>query len=220
MKKITFSALSVMSLVLVSCGSVTLNKDAALLNNAQNATSGLLGTLVQNATSGDNLQNIFTSFIGMDKVTKKGIVGTWKYNQPGVAFTSQSALAQAGGEVVAATCKNKLAKTYEAVGLRASNTTFTFNADGTFSAIILGKPFQGKYTFDESKQSLSLKGALITLNGFTKKNADGISILFESKKILTAIQLLGAVSGNGTLNTISEISSNYDGIRVGFELKK
>ena len=71
------------------------------------------------------------------------------------------------------------------------------------------------------QQPIDLKGRLLlSLNGFATKNTSGISILFESKKLLTIIQTLTALSGNTTLGTIGEISKNYDGIRVGFDLSK
>ena len=47
-----------------------------------------------------------------------------------------------------------------------------------------------------------------------------MSLTFESKKLLSALQLIGGMSGNQTLSTVSEISKNYDGIRLGFDLTK
>ena len=110
---------------------------------------------------------------------------------------------------------------YQKAGFSSSNTYFKFNEDGTFNAKIDGKSWSGTYTFDEKTHAIDLKGRLLlSLNGFATKNTSGISILFESKKLLTIIQTLTALSGNTTLGTIGEISKNYDGIRVGFDLSK
>lgn len=147
-------------------------------------------------------------------------MGTWKYDEPGVAFTSESTLAEAGGEVVAETCKNKLESTYSSLGFSSSNTYFTFSDDGTFSAKILGKSCSGKYTFDEDEQAITLNLTILKITGYTKKSTDGISLLFESKKILTLLQAVASISGNQALSTISELSTNYDGVRIGFDLKK
>ena len=49
---------------------------------------------------------------------------------------------------------------------------------------------------------------------------DDISVLFESKKVLTLFQTMAAVSGNSTAQVVGDISKNYDGVRVGFDLKK
>ena len=48
------------------------------------------GTLLQTVGSGGTVGNIFTSVIGLDKVTERGLIGTWHYDSPGVAFTSEA----------------------------------------------------------------------------------------------------------------------------------
>ena len=53
-----------------------------------------------------------------------------------------------------------------------------------------------------------------------KKETNGISVLFESKKLLSLVQTLSSLSGSSQLSTIVEISKNYDGVRIGFDLKK
>ncbi len=240
MKKISFLVSAVVLMFMTGCGTSALGTAAGVLG-AINSTDGTtdattaataaagkvasagtsaIGTLLTNATSGNNLANILTSVIGLDKVTKSSLVGTWKYKEPGCAFTSESTLAAAGGEVVAATVKQKLESSYKKAGFGSSNTAFTFNQDGTFTAEILGKSWTGTYTFDESTQAIKLKGLLLSLNGYTKKNSDGIALLFESKKILTLVKTLSALSGNSTLSTIGDLSSNYNGVRVGFDLTK
>ena len=60
-------------------------------------TSCGAGTLLQTMASGGTIANAFSSVIGLDKVTKQGMVGAWKYDSPGCAFTSENLLAKAGG---------------------------------------------------------------------------------------------------------------------------
>ena len=45
-------------------------------------------------------------------------------------------------------------------------------------------------------------------------------VLFESKKLLTLIQTMASLSGNTTVSTIGDLSKNYNGVRIGFDLKK
>ena len=40
------------------------------------------------------------------------------------------------------------------------------------------------------------------------------------KKLLTILQTVAALSGNSSLATISDISKNYDGVRMGFEMSR
>jgi len=171
-------------------------------------------------TNGRGLSNAITSVIGLDKVTAQGLIGSWKYNSPGCAFTSENLLAKAGGEVAAVQIEEKLMPYYQQVGLSATNTYITFNQDGNFSAKIAGTPFNGKYTFDEASQKITLKGLLLSVNCYTKRELNGISILLEGKKLLSLLQTMAALSGNQNLETVSEISKKYDGVRVGFDLSK
>lgn len=182
--------------------------------SSANSTGGILGEILGAAT------NAISSVIGLNKLTKSKLVGTWKYDGPGCAFTSQNALAKVGGEIVATQIEEKLSAEYAKLGFKKSNTYITFNEDGTFSGKVDGKSLSGNWTFDENTQALKLSGLLLSLNGYATRNASGISILFESKKILTLLQTVAALSGNSTLSTIGDISKNYDGVRVGFDMAK
>lgn len=182
-------------------------------SNTTGSTASKVGSIV-----GSILDNV----IGSTTFKKADLCAyTWKYKSPGCAFTSENLLAKAGGEIAAKKVEEKLSTYYQKAGFSSSNTYFKFNEDGTFNAKIDGKSWSGTYTFDEKTHAIDLKGRLLlSLNGFATKNTSGISILFESKKLLTIIQTLTALSGNTTLGTIGEISKNYDGIRVGFDLSK
>lgn len=182
-------------------------------SNSTGSTTSKVGSIV-----GSILDNV----IGSTTFKKADLCAhTWKYKSPGCAFTSKNLLAKAGGEIAAKKVEEKLSTYYQKAGFSSSNTYFKFNEDGTFNAKIDGKSWSGTYTFDEKTHAIDLKGRLLlSLNGFATKNTSGISILFESKKLLTIIQTLTALSGNTTLGTIGEISKNYDGIRVGFDFSK
>lgn len=182
-------------------------------SNSTGSTTSKVGSIV-----GSILDNV----IGSTTFKKADLCAhTWKYKSPGCAFTSENLLAKAGGEIAAKKVEEKLSSYYQKAGFSSSNTYFKFNEDGTYNAKIDGKSWSGTYTFDEKTHAIDLKGRLLlSLNGFATKNTSGISILFESKKLLTIIQTLTALSGNTTLGTIGEISKNYDGIRVGFDFSK
>jgi len=181
---------------------------------------GNMGQVLSAMTNGTGVVNAITSVIGLDKVSAQALIGTWQYRNPGCAFTSENLLAKAGGEVAAVQIEEKLLPYYQQVGISANNTMITFNQDGTFSSRICGTPFSGRYTFDEATQKITLKGLLLTVNCYTKREMNGISILFEGKKLLSLLQTLAAFSGNQNLETVSEISKNYDGVRVGFDMNR
>ncbi len=180
----------------------------------------VLGSVLSSAANTGTLTNILFGVIGANTLTEETIVGTWNYKAPGCAFTSENALAKAGGQVVSATVVEKMQPTYNSLGIKSGNTQFTFNADKTFSGKIGGKALSGTYDYNASTGALTLKTLLLNANGYLTRTSNGMSLTFESKKLLAALQLIGGMSGNQTLSTVSEISKNYDGIRLGFDLSK
>ena len=183
-------------------------------------TSCGASTLLQTIGSGGTLANAFTSVIGLDKVTKKGLVGTWKYASPGCAFTSENLLAKAGGEVAATKVEQELAPYFQRVGLNSQNTSVTFNEDGSFECSIAGHTFSGSWELEEATAKVTMRTLLVNINCYAKREYHGIALLFESKKLLTVLQVMAAMSGNDTVQKVGELSKNYDGIRLGFDLKK
>jgi hypothetical protein len=200
MKKIIIGMLALASLVMVSCGN--------------------MGQVMSAMTNGTGLGNAIKSVIGLDKVKAQQLIGDWKYKGPGCAFTSENLLAKAGGEIAAVQIEEKVQPYYQQVGLSAENTFISFKEDGTFSSRIAGTPFSGQYTFDEETQKITLKSLFLSVNCYAKKEVGGISILFEAKKLLTLLQTVSAFSGNKDLQTISDLSKKYDGVRIGFDLNK
>ncbi|MGM9710011.1 MAG: DUF4923 family protein [Prevotella sp.] len=213
MKKIFIAAVA-FCLLLSGCGGM-----ANIAGGAAIGTQSSTNTTSSNSTLGA-LGNILSSVIGLDKITQESLIGTWKYNGPGCAFTSENLLAKAGGEIAASKIEEQLSAQYSKLGLSASNTYIQFKEDGTFAAKIKGKAWNGSYTFDETQSQIQLKGLLLNMTGYVKKETNGISVLFESKKLLSLVQTLSSLSGNSQLSTIGEISKSYDGVRIGFDLKK
>lgn len=189
---------------------------ALLACMAISSCSTIGSTLSSTGTIGD----IITSVIGCNKVSQRQLIGTWNYTQPGVAFTTENLLAKAGGEVAAVKVKEKVLPYYQQMGISSSNTQISFHEDGSFAAMVSGKQFSGKYTLNESTGALTLKTLLFSLNGYTKHTNGGISILFESKKILTLFQFASSLSGNAELQKVGELSKYYDGVRIGFDVAK
>lgn len=199
MKKIKIAALALICLVTISCGNMN---------------------QIMGAMSGKGAINAITSVIGLDKLSAKGLIGSWRYSRPGCAFTSENLLAKAGGEMAAVKIEEKIQPYYQQVGITSDNTYIIFNEDGTFSAKILGTPLKGTYTFDEAAAKITLKTMLFSTNCYAKREYGGISVLFEANKLLTLLQTIAAFSGNQNLQAIGDISKQYDGVRIGFDMTK
>jgi len=207
----------------------TANNTSATVNSAA-TVAGVLGAILggSNAGNGSNsssnagsiINGILNNVIGSGTFKQADLCHTWKYSKPGCAFTSENLLAKAGGEIAASKVENKLEGYYKKFGFSSSNTYFTFNTDGTFSAKIDGKAWNGSYTFDEKTHAIQLKGLLLSASGYATKTTNGISLLFDQKKLLNLIKALSAFKGSSTLSAVGSIANNYDGMRVGFEMTK
>lgn len=200
---------------------------AATTSNAGSAVAGILGAVLggnsnSSSSAGSSIINgILNNVIGSGTFSKQDLCAhTWKYSKPGCAFTSENLLAQAGGEIAANKVEEKLSEYYSKFGFSSSNTYFTFKTDGTFAAKIDGKSWQGNYTFDEKTHAIQMKGFILSMSGYATKTANGISLLFDQKKLLNLIKTIGSLKGNSTLSALGTIANNYDGMRVGFEMTK
>ena len=202
MKKKTFLAMAAAAIMMTGCAGI-------------GSSGGLLSGMDANS-----LGNIIVSVLGINKVPEATLLGTWNYSGPGCAFTSDNMLAKAGGEVAARKIEAELLPQYQKLGVNSGNTAFTFKEDKSFSAKMAGKSFGGTYTYDANTGAITFKTLLLSMNGYVKMTTNGISLLFESQKVLNVLQTLGAMSGNATAASIAELSKNYDGVRVGFNLKR
>lgn len=196
-------------------------------SKAGSAVAGILGAVLggnsnSSSSAGSSIINgILNNVIGSGTFSKQDLCAhTWKYSKPGCAFTSENLLAKAGGEIAANKVEEKLGEYYSKFGFSGSNTYFTFKTDGTFAAKIDGKSWQGNYTFDEKTHAIQMKGLLLSMSGYATKTANGISLLFDQKKLLNLIKTMSALKGSSTLSAIGTIANNYDGMRVGFEMTK
>ncbi len=215
MKKISFAVVGLACVLTTGCGAL----GTGVSNGTTGSTTGnVLGSVIGAMSNGEAIGNVLSSVIGLNQLSQSQLIGTWRYSGPGCAFTSDNLLAKAGGEVAATQIEQKLEAQYSKLGFNSSNTYITFNQDGTFASKIDGKSFSGNYTYDAGTGALNLKGLLLSLNGYATRNGSGISVLFESKKLLSLLQTMSALSGNTTLSTIGEVSKNYDGARLGFDM--
>lgn len=199
--------------------------------SAGSVVAGVLGGLLgggtttgsSSSTGSSIISGILNNVIGSATFSQADLCAhIWKYSKPGCAFTSENLLAKAGGEIAASKIEEDLSKYYSKFGFSKSNTYFTFKTDGTFAAKIDGKSWNGTYTFDEKTHAIQLKGLLLSASGFATRTTNGISLLFEQKKLLTLVKTLSKLNltGSTTMSAVSSIVDNYDGVRVGFEMTK
>ena len=211
MKKMMMAAVA--ALMLQGCG---------MTNPGVNGGSQMGGTTTNNSGSsiGSNaLGGLLDLVVGSVKLSQTDIIGTWSYVEPACAFTSENLLAKAGGSVAAKTVNEKLLPVYKSLHISSGNTQLTFNENGQFTGKIGGFPMSGTYTFDAANGLVKMK-SLTTFTAYLTRSTQGMNFTFESKKILTLLQTVSALSGNTSLSTIGDISKQFNGVRLGFAMKK
>lgn len=205
MKKIILSIVAVVALSFTACTTTG---------------SGSLGNILSGLGSQNTINGLLNMVIGHVTISQEELIGSWAYSAPGCAFTSENLLAKAGGSVAAENVKAKLQPAYQAVGVSAANTTFVFNRDNSFSARIDGLPMSGTYAYEPSSGALKLKMPLFSATAYITRTTGGLALTFESKKLLTVLQTVSALSGNSTVKAVGDLSKQFEGVRVGFELAK
>ena len=211
MKKMMMAVVA--ALMLQSCG---------MTNPGVNGGSQMGGTTTNNSGSsiGSNaLGGLLDLVVGSVKLSQADIIGTWSYVEPACAFTSENLLAKAGGSVAAKTVNEKLLPVYKSLHISSGNTQLTFRENGQFTGKIGGFPMSGTYTFDAANGLVKMK-SLTTFTAHLTRSTQGMNFTFESKKILTMLQTVSALSGNTSLSTIGDISKQFNGVRLGFAMRK
>lgn len=211
MKKMMMAVVA--ALMLQGCG---------MTNPGVNGGSQMGGTTTNNSGSsiGSNaLGGLLDLVVGSVKLSQTDIIGTWSYVEPACAFTSENLLAKAGGSVAAKTVNEKLLPVYKSLHISSGNTQLTFRENGQFTGKIGGFPMSGTYTFDAANGLVKMK-SLTTFTAHLTRSTQGMNFTFESKKILTLLQTVSALSGNTSLSTIGDISKQFNGVRLGFAMKK
>lgn len=214
MKKIFFSLL----VALVACNSFTCS--------AFDIKEALGKVLSSDSTSTtiSSIGSVISDVIGSQKVELKDLVGTWKYSAPAVSFKSDNLLQQAGGAAVASSIEQKILPFYTRSGITglkvqfAEDSTFTMNVKKITAKGTISTDKSGNYVF--SFQALG-KVNVGTMTAYISKSyTNELSLTFDATKLMTLVEKVANYSNNTTLKTASTLLNSYDGITVGFKLKK
>jgi VCBS repeat-containing protein len=167
------------------------------------------------------LTGVAKAVVGDKATTESSIIGTWKYVGPQCQFESENLLAKAGGEVAAKEVEEKMQIVYDKVGMNGCQ--YTFNEDGTYSYTVKKRTTSGTYTFDNEAKTITMKGKLgVKTVAHVTVTGNDMSLVFNADKLMSVLKLItGATSKvNSTAATINSVAGAYDGLMLGFELKK
>ena len=180
--------------------------------DAYNSTSNVLGSVL-----GSVLSSVLLGGMTFDQ---SSILGSWNYNAPSTAFTTEKTLTKAGGNATVANMNSSLASNYNNIGINRNNTSFSFLAGNKFSAKVNGIPFSGTYTYNPQNGEIALKTTKETIKGNVTKTAKGMGLMFDATQMANILQKEGKVSNTAAVQAVSKLAKSADGARVGFELTK
>lgn len=158
-------------------------------------------------------------------LTAENICGTWNYVGTAIRFTSDNALADAASVLASKEIEEKFDGYLQKIGLKEGAFSYTFNQDSTFSTTFLKQDLKGTYSISdgdiiELRYGKSDKFDFMHLSPSVSISAWSAEFLFNADKLLDFIGKISSTSGNSTLKSLSEIAGQFDGMKIGFELKR
>jgi len=222
MKK-NFLSTCLLTAVLALAGCSGAGTNSLLGGLGQTGSAAGAGNAATNGTVEALVGNLLGSLLGKSAtLTQADLVGTWQYTGPDCVFESENLLMQAGGAVAATQIETKMAAALGKVGFKAGSCSFTFKADGTYSAVIGGRTLSGKYTLDAANEKLTMTylAGVATMNPHVVKTGNSLSLLYEADKLLSLVNGLSSLSGSTGAKTLGNLLSQYDGLLVGIQLQK
>ena len=203
MKKSILTLFAATALLLSSCMTPGMGTTSTT-NSSSDVLGSVLGAVLSNVLFGG----------------QSGILGSWYYNAPTTAFTTQNTLTSAGGNATVANMNSSLASNYNNIGINRNNTSFSFLNGNTFSAKVNGIPFGGTYVYNPQNGEITLKTSTETLKGNVIKTQRGMGLMFDSTQMVNLLQKEGKVSNAAAVQAVSNLAKSANGARVGFELTK
>jgi hypothetical protein len=170
----------------------------------------------------DILSGAVKQVVGDKATTETSLIGTWVYVGPDCQLKGDDLLKNIGGDAAGVEIEKKMVPIYEKAGL--NTIQYTFNEDKTCSYTIKGKKVDGTYEFDaEAKTVTIVAGKLkVKTTAHVVTLGSNMSFVFDADKILSVVKTItGVTSGlNKSASTVNKLLEQFDGMMVGFELKK
>ncbi|MBP3516882.1 MAG: DUF4923 family protein [Parabacteroides sp.] len=184
------------------------------------------GQSIKDILNSSAVKDAVTTVTGGKKLTVENLAGTWTYVNPAIQLEGDNVLKNAAAGVASSEMEKKLKEYCAKVGIIEGVFNYTFNTDSTFTSVLKGRTLKGTYSFNADDKTMELhygqigKSSLTTMTAHVVVTHDQLSLLFNADKLLDFLTKLSAVSKNTTLQTLNKLASQYDGMMMGFELKK
>ena len=170
----------------------------------------------------DILSGAVKQVVGDKATTETSLIGTWTYVGPDCQLKGDDLLKNIGGDAAGVEVEKKMVSIYEKAGL--NTIQYTFNEDKTCSYTIKGKKVEGTYVFDPEAKTITIQAGRLKVKTIAHVVTLGsnMSFVFDANKIFSVVKTItGATSSlNASASAINKLLEEFDGMMVGFELKK
>lgn len=172
------------------------------------------------------VEDVVESVVDQLDVIPKNIEGNWEFAGSAVKFSGDNMLMNAASELAAGKVEATLDEYLQKAGIREGLFSYTFNEDGTFSTSFNRTSFPGQYTFSQQEKTLELDyGRNEKLKGIALKTnvsvgTSSMQLLFNADKLLEFISKVTSSAGDSKLGALTSLLDQYDGMQIGFELKR
>lgn len=175
----------------------------------------------------ETVQKVVSSVTGGQSVTVASLQGTWTYVDPAVQLGSDNTLKQIAGSAATTELEKKLKEQCAKVGIVEGVFNYTFHEDSTFTSALKKGSLKGTYSVNEADKTIAFTytagtsdRAIYTLNASTVLAGDNLTLLFNADKLLTFLTKVASLTSNSTFQSLSQLAEQYDGLMLGFDLKK
>ena len=169
----------------------------------------------------DILSGAVKQVVGDKATSETSLIGTWDYVGPDCQLKGDDLLKNIGGDAAGVEIEKKMEPIYEKTGL--NTIQYTFNEDKTCSYTIKGKKINGTYEFDPEAKTVTIKGRMgVKITAHVVTLGSNMSFVFDANKIFTVVKSITGVAStvNSSVSAINKLIEQFDGMMVGFELKK
>ena len=113
------------------------------------------------------------------------------------------------------------------VGIVEGVFNYVFNSDSTFTSALKRGSLKGTYSVNPEDKTVTLRYTVgnkkLTVSALTAHvvlSGNELTLLFNADKLLKFLSTVSSISSNTTLKAINKLASEYDGMMLGFDLKK
>ena len=154
--------------------------------------------------------------------TNADLTGTWNYNGTACKFETENLLKKAGGAVVASQVEKQFNEYCTKFGIKEGNCNFVFNKDSTYSAKLGLAKFSGKYSYDKQTKALTMTylQGIGKLKAYPIQSGDNMKLMFDADGFLKLMKTLSTFTKNNSIEILAAMNDMYDGMLLGFDLKR